>query len=211
MAAPTAYVAHDAFVTALAQPALEGHVLSLRRALEERTGKVDSEDEGFEARMATFWDAAVTHPDLLGQIAGDVSADVAPWAAAFSRAHRGLFAVASGGATAAFILEDRISGAAFVLIPAPPRELSIALESSEGLFDGRVVGAMLNDAPTITLLPGAFFHPPDASEAILGVIAAARTAGRSRDETLDALLRMEARLRAHSRVKPSYAYRPESI
>jgi hypothetical protein len=61
------------------------------------------------------------------------------------------------------------------------------------------------------LLPGAVFHPRQATAAIVPVLAAARTAALQVDETLDKLLLMERSLRSLSRVKPAYAYRPDAL
>lgn len=212
--ATSAYSAYEALVTALARPELAGAIRERRTEREARTGVTDSEDEGFEARMRAFWDAAVTTPDLLERARPVLAPEVAAWADAFARAHRGLFRVAPGprheqGSAHAIVIEDVWGGAAFRLMPAPPKEIALAISSAEGLFDGRLVG---RDAPlAVALLPGAVFHPPDATPAIDRVLEAARADGLDKDDVLDALLRMEARLRGHSRVKPSYAYRPESL
>ena len=200
----SAYAVHEQLVTALAVPALSDRVQEYRREREARTGECDSEDEGFEARMLAFWDAAVTARPLLEVMAPAARQRVGDWIEPFCRAHRGLFRVGPG-----FALVDRWSGAEFQLTPKPPPELALALESAEGLIDGRLVGR--TDPLTIALLPGAFFHPADATQAIESVLNAARADGFGRDDVLDALLRMEARLRAHSRVKPSYAYRASDL
>jgi hypothetical protein len=72
-----------------------------------------------------------------------------------------------------------------------------------------VVGA---DEPLeVALLPGAIYHPHDATSAIEQVIGAARARDLTTDDTLDALLRMERSLRALSRVKAAYAYRAEAL
>lgn len=210
--ATSAYSAYDAFVTALARPELADAIRARRAEREARTGVTDSEDEGFEARMQAFWDAAVTTGELLERVRGALPADVADWVDSFARAHRGLFRIGHGPAQAAahgIVLEDVWGGAAFRLVPDPPKEIALAIASAEGLFDGWLVG---RSAPLgVALLPGAVFHPPDATPAIERVLEAARARGLGRDDALDALLRMEARLRGHSRVKPSYAYRPESL
>ena len=84
------------------------------------------------------------------------------------------------------------------------------LDASSGqLVDARVVGA--EDPLVLALLPGAVFHPRHATPAIEPVLAAARAKDLSTDDTLDALLRMERSLRALSRVKAAYAYRPEAL
>lgn len=218
MSPPTsAYSAYENIVGALARPEM-AESLRVRRAEREAcTGEIDADDEAFEGRMQAFWDAAVTTPSLLDAIRAHVEAsEMHDWLDAFARAHRGLFRSAlvgprarDSGSEGSFVLEDAWGGASFILMPAPPRELALALESGEGLLDGRLVGRA--DPLTVTLLPGAVFHPPDATPAIEQVIETARKEGLERDDALDALLRMEARLRAHSRVKPSYAYRAESL
>jgi hypothetical protein len=94
------------------------------------------------------------------------------------------------------------------------------LEAAAGqLLDARVVGAeeiVGHDGHeargvVVALLPGAVFHPPHAASAIHDVLSAARASGLSTHDTLDALLRMERTLRALSRVKTAYAYRPEAL
>lgn len=205
--ATSAYSAYEALVTALARPEFAAAIRDRRTEREARTGVTDSEDEGFEARMQAFWDAAVTTPELLERVRPALAPEIAEWAEPFARAHRGLFRVVGNGH--AIVIEDVWGGAAFRLMPAPPKEIALAISSAEGLFDGRLVG---RDAPiAVALLPGAVFHPPDATPAIERVLEAARADGLDKDDVLDALLRMEARLRGHSRVKPSYAYRPESL
>ncbi len=213
MSLPTsAYSAYENIVAALARPEMAESLRERRAEREACTGEVDADDQAFEGRMQAFWDAAVTTPSLLDAIRDHVEAtEMHDWLDAFARAHRGLFRGALVGprAQGSFVLEDAWGGASFILLPAPPRELALALESGEGLLDGRLVGRA--DPLTVTLLPGAVFHPPDATSAIEKVLETGRKGGFGRDEVLDALLRMEARLRAHSRVKPSYAYRAESL
>ena len=81
--------------------------------------------------------------------------------------------------------------------------------ATEQFFDARVVASA--DPWTIALLPGAIFHPRNATACIDPVLVAAHTRGLSTHETLDALLRMERTLRSLSRVKAGFAYRPEAL
>ena len=84
------------------------------------------------------------------------------------------------------------------------------LDASAGqLFDARVVGS--GDPFVVALLPGAVFHPVDATAAIPPVLTAARQRALSAGDTLDALLRMQRTLRSLSRVKAAYAYRVEAL
>jgi hypothetical protein len=84
------------------------------------------------------------------------------------------------------------------------------LDASAGqLFDARLVGSL--EPPLVALLPGAVFHPAEATAAIEPVLAAARATDLSSDDVLDALLRMERTLRSLARVKAAYAYRPDAL
>ncbi len=207
--------AYEAIVAALSRATFEGAIREARRVFGARTGEVDDDDDGFEGRMAAFWDSAVTSPELLGRLHGVVGPEYEPWLVAFGSAHRGLFVVEpeADDHRAELVLRDVWSGASFFVRPLPRPETLLALRGSEGLFDGRLVGRAT--PLEIALLPGAFFHPPDATGAIEAVLAAAR--GRAPHErlatadVLDALMHMEARLRGHSRVKAAYAYRAERL
>lgn len=218
----SAYAAYEAIVGALARPEMADRLRARRTERELSTGLIDADEEGFEARMQAFWDVAVTTPALLDAVRDQLEpserAEMTGWLDAFARAHRGLFRARptqrrsnATGEGRTFVLDDAWGGASFVLSPADAvsRELALALESGESMFDGRLVGR--TDPLSVTLLPGAVFHAPDATPAIEKVLETARNEGMPREEALDALLRMEARLRAHSRVKPSYAYRAESL
>jgi hypothetical protein len=63
----------------------------------------------------------------------------------------------------------------------------------------------------VALLPGAVFHPREATSAIPPVLDAARSRSLPTRDTLDALLRMERMLRSLSRVKAAYAYRADAL
>jgi hypothetical protein len=178
-------------------------VAALRADFETRTGAFSPEDSWFEARSRAFWIDAVTRGQFGREIGASLDAGEQRWLVPLARAHRGLFS-AEGGQ-----LVDVWSGA--VLAPTVIDEASRAeLDAASGqLFDARVVGT--DDPPLIALLPGAVFHPRQATAAIAPVLAAARTAALQVDETLDKLLLMERSLRSLSRVKPAYAYRPDAL
>jgi hypothetical protein len=179
-------------------------VAALRADFEARTGAFSPEDSWFEARIRAFWIDAVTRGQFGREIGESLDAGERRWLDPLARAHRGLFSAEGGGQ-----LVDVWSGA--VLAPTVIDEASRAeLDAAAGqLFDARVVGA--DDPPLIALLPGAVFHPRQATAAIAPVLAAARTAALQVDETLDKLLLMERSLRSLSRVKPAYAYRPDAL
>jgi hypothetical protein len=123
---------------------------------------------------------------------------------------------AGGAVGGGEVLVDVWSGAEIV-VTAMDDASHAELEAAAGqLLDARVVGAAesADDASrgvVVALLPGAVFHPPHAAPAIHDVLSAARASGLSTHDTLDALLRMERTLRALSRVKTAYAYRPEAL
>jgi hypothetical protein len=183
-------------------PAHAERVSSMRAAFEARTGAFAPEDAWFDVRSRALWAASVTSGRFGRAVEGQLDEAAARWLGPLERAHRGLFR--AHGRT----LVDVWSGAEFRLTEMDD-ESQAELEAGAGqLFDARVVGG----APTtIALLPGAVFHPPHASEAILSVLDAASVAGLDTEATLDALLRMERTLRALSRVKAAYAYRAAAL
>jgi hypothetical protein len=119
-----------------------------------------------------------------------------------------------GSGAGALVLSDILSGAELLVheIDEASRD---SLAANESVFDGTVVALSLSSGSAekarLALLPGSIFHPEGAEEAIAQVITAARARGVENGPLLDALLRMELSLRTLSRVKPSYAYRPEAL
>jgi hypothetical protein len=188
-------------------------VATMRSAFEARTGAFSPEDPWFEERSRAFWVDAATRGRFGHEVAQDLREEERLLLAPIERAHRGLFRVEVR--VARRILVDVWSGAE--LAPTQMDEESLAeLEASEGqLFDARIVGTSAAVAPfapfAVTLLPGALFHPRQATAAIEPVLKAARAAALPTHEVLDALLRMERTLRALSRVKAAYAYRVEAL
>ena len=120
-------------------------------------------------------------------------------------------AAGAGGADGrgSALLVDVWSGAEIVVTSLEDESRTELDAGEDALFDARVAASA--EPLVVALLPGAIFHPPHATEAIGGVLEAARARGLSTHETLDALLRMERSLRALSRVKTAYAYRAEAL
>lgn len=187
-------------------------VAEMRARFEERTGAFAPDDPWFEERSRAFWSDAVTTGRFGREVEAELSEDERRGLGPLERAHRGLFRVAAGAGgdePEGGVLVDVWSGAelAFTVVDEASRaELGA---SSGQLFDARVVGT--EDPFAVALLPGAVFHPRDATAAIPGVLAAARAQSLPTGDTLDALLRMERTLRSLSRVKAAYAYRPEAL
>jgi hypothetical protein len=200
-----------------ASPARAARVEAMRRDFEARTGAFlahGARPSGsgldlawFEARSRAFWDDAVTRQGFAREVAGELGPEAEPLVGALERAHRGLFRVERPGDEPA-VLADAWSGAAFFVDDADPGTRE-ALEAAAGLFDARLVGTP--EPPRVAILPGALFHPENATPAIDEVLAAARARGMAADAVLDALLRMERSLRSLSRVKAGYAYRAEAL
>lgn len=182
-------------------------VAALRAAWEQRTGAFSPEDAWFEERSRAFWDDAVTSQRFGREVTDELEKSERAWLAPLERAHRGLFRVSAEDRD---VLEDVWSGAELAVSTMDEASRAELDASSGQLFDARVIGAQ-EPALNVALLPGAVFHPRDATEHVAPVLAAARTRGLSTDETLDALLRMQRALRSLSRVKPAYAYRPEAL
>jgi hypothetical protein len=192
-----------------------GRVAEMRAGFEARTGAFAPEDPWFEERSRAFWCDAVTRGRVGREVEGELHADERRWLGPLERAHRGLFQRASGGGRSGGsrgegeVLVDVWSGAEMV-VTALDDESRAELEAAAGqLLDGRVAGA--DEPRVVALLPGAIFHPRHATAAIEGVLEAARASHMSTHDALDALLRMERTLRALSRVKTAYAYRPEAL
>jgi hypothetical protein len=186
-----------------AQPSRSPQIVQRRALFEALTGAFTPEDEWFEERSRAFWCDAITRGRLGREVEAELAAGDRAWLGPLERAHRGLFRMRGG------VLVDVWSGAEIV-VTLMDEESRAELDASAGqLMDARVVGA--DDPLVIALLTGAVFHPPDATAAIESVLQAARARSLSTHETLDALLRMQRSLRALSRVKTGYAYRPEAL
>ncbi|HEY5239905.1 MAG TPA: hypothetical protein VIJ22_00505 [Polyangiaceae bacterium] len=185
------------------QAALAPRVAEMRAAFEARTGAFVPEDPWFEERSRAFWCDAITTGRFGREVRAQLSETEPMWLGPMERAHRGLFR-AEGA-----LLVDAWSGAE-LRVTSMDDASRAELDAAAGqLFDARVVGA---DEPyVIALLPGAVFHPRDATAAITPVLAAAHARSMATGDVLDALLRMGRMLRSLSRVKAAYAYRPEAL
>jgi len=193
------------------------HVAAMRARFEARTGAFRPEDPWFEERSRAFWCDAVTTGRFGRVVEADLTDEERAWLGPLERAHRGLFRAAAaardedgdGGPHGAQLLLDVWSGAELAVTSFDdPSRAELAAASAQ-LFDARVVGS--EDPWEVAFVPGAVFHPPDATAAITPVLAAARARSMRTDEALDALLRMERTLRSLSRVKAAYAYRAEAL
>jgi hypothetical protein len=183
--------------------ALVSRVAAMRADFEGRTGAFVPEDSWFEERSRAFWCDAVTGGRFGRAVEEALAEDERPWLEPLERAHRGLFRATDS------LLVDVWSGAELVVTTMDGASRAELDAAAGQLFDARVVG--LHAPYVVALLPGAVFHPRNATAAIAPVLAAAHAMAMATTETLDALLRMERTLRSLSRVKPAYAYRPEAL
>ena len=210
---PTAEAFAEAFERLVAKVAASlspERIAALHAAFEARTGAFGPEDAWFESRSRAFWDDTMTRQGVAAEVLGETG-DV--WAGALTRSHRGLFqtrAPSQGSSTSpsGVVLSDLWSGAELLVQELDPASRD-ALAAPSGPFDGTVVAA--TEPARLALLPGAIFHPEEAEPAIAEVLSAARARALGTGPVLDGLLRMELSLRSLSRVKPSYAYRPDAL
>jgi hypothetical protein len=185
------------------RPERAPRVAEMRATFEARAGAFTPDDPWFEARSRAFWCDAVTRGRFGREVEGELDEASRRWLPPLERAHRGLFR-AEGRR-----LVDVWSGVE-LLLDEVDEESRAELDAAAGqVFDARVAAGA--SPLSIALLPGAIFHPPDATAPIGAVLDAARARDLSTDAALDALLRMEQRLRSLSRVKAAYAYRVEAL
>ncbi len=179
----------------------------MREVFRKRSGTWGPEDAWFENRTRAFWDDALTTQGFAELARDRITSAQSAVAASFGRAHRGIFVVEEVDDRGARLL-DLWSGAE-LLVRLLDDTQALAFEHAEGAMDARVTAGA--SGADLFVLPGAYHHPPDALEPANDVLAAARERGMSRDDTLDALLRMELVLRTSSRVKAAFAYRTETL
>jgi hypothetical protein len=180
-------------------------VAARRAAFEARTGAFVPEDAWFEERIRAFWSDAVTSGGLGRRVAAALDEGARAWLPALERSHRGLFRVAAADGA----VVDAWSGVELEVGSVDDATRAELDASAEQLFDARVVAS--DDPFTVAIVPGAVFHPREATASIEPILTAARARGLATAEVLDALLRMNRALRSLSRVKVAYAYRVEAL
>jgi len=200
---PSPFAVYDAVVSLAGSPTNDALTADLRAAFLARTGSFTPDDACFERRTRAFWDDALTRGGLGARFAAQLSEAEAKVARSFSHAHRGLFEVLPESGTRV-TFRDLWSSAVFWVDAFDPSMNAGIFHHEGGLADARLVA---NDEGLVAVLPGAFFHPDDATPSIALVLDEARARGMGSDATLDALLAMEMRFSTLSRVKASYAYR----
>jgi hypothetical protein len=188
-------------------PERAARVAELRALFEARAGAFAPDDPWFEERSRAFWTDAVTRGRFGRDVAELLPEGARAWLGPLERAHRGLFRARDG----AHDIEDVWSGAELLVNDFDDASRAELGAATDQLFDARVVAALVAGRVVTALLPGAVFHPRDATEPVTNVLAAARARELPTDEALDALLRMARTFRSLSRVKAAYAYRVEAL
>lgn len=201
MAGSSVFAAYDALVALAGAPAHAGRVERLRAAFGARAGSFSLADE---RRTRAFWDAALTRGGLARELGPALPVELRPSARSLTNAHRGLFQLVPDAGAQRVVFEDLWSGAIFGVEAFDDASAAGIFRHEGGLCDARLVAG---EGAEVALLPGAFFHPEDATPFALGVLAEARARGLALEEVADALLLMEHRLATLSRVKASFAYR----
>lgn len=203
---------HDRLVSLGGSEAHAERRRELRERFQTRTGHYTADDPWFEARSRAFWDDALTSGGLALELAPELGEDCGPLAERLATAHRGLFECIDVDRERAVVLDAWTDVELEVTLlddSLRPTLTHSAGSEPQSYFDGRVVAS--EDPLVVALLPGALFHPPDASEAIDRVLEAAAARGMSGDEALDALMRMELRFRSMSRMKAAFSYKAEAL
>ncbi|HQY64846.1 MAG: hypothetical protein IPF92_09000 [Myxococcales bacterium] len=201
MAGSRVFAAYDALVALAGAPAHAARVERLRTAFGERAGTFSLADE---RRTRAFWDTALTRGGLARELGPTLAADLRPAARSLTTAHRGLFQLFPDSGARHVAFEDLWSGARFRVEAFDDASAAGIFRHEGGLCDARLVAS---EAGEVALLPGAFFHPEDATPFALEVLVEGRARGLALEEVGDALLLMEHRLATLSRVKAGFAYR----
>jgi hypothetical protein len=189
-------------------PDRAARVAEMRARFEARTGAFSPEDSWFEERSRAFWCDAVTRGKFGHDVLGELTNEERAWLGPLERAHRGLFREEDG------LLRDAWSGAELVFTVVDDESRAELASAAGQLFDARVAAERTEGADgnlVVALLPGAIFHPRDATAPIGDVLAAARARELATDDVLDALLRMQRMLQSLSRMKAAHAYRPDAL
>jgi hypothetical protein len=183
-----------------------------RLEFEARTGAFSTADAFHEERIRAFSDELVCErrgPEgatpaeraLAAAPAGDASPGVR-WLRGLTRAERSLFRaeLAPDGAR----LRCLLGGALYrVSLDDGP---SARLRSGD-VLDGRIAPV----GEEIRVLPGMVFHPEEAHEPLLALVAKAVAEGRDRRAILDGLLRMRMRHDRFVSIHARHLYRLESL
>jgi hypothetical protein len=176
-----------------------------RHAFDAVTGTFVPGESWYEERIAAFFDFAVASFES-GAIArafggrAEASEPERRTAVAITRAERSLFRVAEAGELR---LECLIGGAHYRI----GADGSASRLREGDVLDGRLVSL----EGQLLLMPGPVFHPREAHDAIVQLLAQVRERGRRDDDLPDALLRMRMRFDRFTSIHARHVYRYEAI
>ncbi|GAB4197796.1 MAG: hypothetical protein OHK0013_06260 [Sandaracinaceae bacterium] len=189
----------------------EAEVEASRARFEARTGAFTSADAFHEERIRAFTDELVCEtvgPDGLTPaerarraLTRDDSSEPARWLAALTRAERSLFRAELE--PDGMRLRCLLGGARYRVVLEGP---SARLRSGD-VLDGRIAPV----GREIHVLPGMVFHPEEAHEALVDLVAEAVAQGRERRALLDGLLRIRMRHDRFVSIHARHLYRVESL
>jgi hypothetical protein len=160
-----------------------------------------------EARLAAGLDDALTQGGLAARIAHSIEDPKArALARVIGRAQRGLFAIVPRPGP--LVVRDYCRRGEFVVVDGDDVGRALRVPGAEpSLVDGRIVAA----ADGCALLPGAIFHPAEATPLLGDILAEARRLAIEPDDLCDTLLAMHHVFLALPRVKIGFAYKIESL
>lgn len=202
---PALTAVYDELLLRAAEEPFAERARAHRTAFERRTGVIPPDHDARAARDAASWEDAL----VAGGLALDVAATLddpseRALAAMFARAQRGLFLPSRLGSHA--FLRDLWGGGEFLLLARD--DIGRALNE---VLDMPFVGRLVAGSDGCAVLPGRVWLPRDAAPCLPDVLRAARARALSTDDLADAILWMEHLLATLSRIKPRYAFRPESL
>lgn len=203
---PVLWAVYDELVERAAAPPVEPRARAWTLEFLERTGHFPSDHACAQYRLAAAWEDALCRGGFARELLPSLT-DAAEKSLALllTRAHRGIFQFdfVAGHQT----VHDLWSGASFLLVARDDIGREVPGDNLGGICQGRVVAA----ADGCAILPGVVFHSADATGDIHRVLQVAAERQLDTDSICDALLRMDHALRTLSRVRASYAYRPEAL
>lgn len=166
-----------------------------RAAFEERTGGFEPGEPWYEQRIRCFLDFYLCEWEGSRRLLG--TSEVADACVASTR---GLYEILDD--TPELRLRDMLGGARFRIAADtnPPTEIRAG-----EVMDARLI--VLGDR--IHLMPGIVFHPAEAREPLVDLLAQIDRSHRT--DVLDALLRMRMRLDRFTSMRARHIYRPEAL
>ena len=184
------------------------YVQARKAEFETRTGTFSVEDPWYEARIRAFHDDLLTQGASHASLLATVEANLAEGCQELGASFRGLFHFQRPRAPGHWLHVVNLIDHAEYYAVAHDALLLQALDAiEEAVVDARVVAS----DRVLAILPGAFVHPEEATQAIEDVVRAGVNRGLPAGTLLDRLMQMEHQLRVRSRVRPNQVYRVNAL